>query len=170
MRSCRPTYRREGLPASLSSGPGFEVFIQTRFQLEPCSRSHWLLATRWRGAKGGTFSIKKGAERKKGNGGRGRREEILPIWGKGQWTRHPCPNLTLRTDIIAWESAISRKQHSFFQDDFTRRAGGDDEMKKISRVARRTRRKDLVNNDRLMSPLPLSCACGGFHISDPSRE
>ncbi|KYQ57157.1 hypothetical protein ALC60_03823 [Trachymyrmex zeteki] len=116
------------------------------------------------------FSIKKGAERKKGNGGRGRREEILPIWGKGQWTRHPCPNLTLRTDIIAWESAISRKQHSFFQDDFTRRAGGDDEMKKISRVARRTRRKDLVNNDRLMSPLPLSCACGGFHISDPSRE
>ncbi|KYM96352.1 hypothetical protein ALC62_13003 [Cyphomyrmex costatus] len=85
-------------------------------------------------------------------------EEILPIWGKGQWTRHPCPGLTLRTDIIAWESAISRKRHSFFQDDFSRRAG------------RRTRRKDLVNNDRLMSPLPLSRACGGFHISDLSRK
>ncbi|EGI64637.1 hypothetical protein G5I_06826 [Acromyrmex echinatior] len=123
-----------------------------------------------RSVRGYTFSIKKGTERKKGNGGRGRREEILPIWGKGQWTRRPCPDLTLRTDIIAWESAISRKQHSFFQDDFSRRAGGDDEMKRISRVARRTRRKDLVNNDRLMSPLLLSYACGGFHISDPSRK
>jgi len=116
------------------------------------------------------YLLDKEGHRKKENGGRGRRKEILPIWGKGQWTRRPCPDLTLRTDIIAWESAISRKQHSFFQDDFSRRAGGDDEMKRISRVARRTHRKDLVNNNRLMSPLPLSCACGGFHISDPSRK
>ncbi|KYN43948.1 hypothetical protein ALC56_01486 [Trachymyrmex septentrionalis] len=35
-------------------------------------------------------------------------------------------------------------------------AGGDDEMKRISRVARRTRRKDLVNNNRSMSSLLLS--------------
>ncbi|EZA53373.1 hypothetical protein X777_06454 [Ooceraea biroi] len=70
--------------------------------------------------------------------------------------RRSCLDLTLRTDIIAWESAISRKRRSdFFQSDFFRHMWMGVMEKRISRV----------NNDRLVPR-----ACGKSHISDPSRE
>jgi len=74
---------------------------------------------------------------------------------------------SLRTDIIAWESAMSRKRRSdFFQADFFRRTldGGDGEKNIESRAVRATDGK-TSDNDRLVPR-----ACGESHISDPSRE
>ncbi|TGZ50503.1 hypothetical protein DBV15_05220, partial [Temnothorax longispinosus] len=122
--------KRRATCLSLLSGPGLRSSFRPGFNSGLVAEAIDSL----RRAKGDTLPIKKGAEKRKKRGERARAGEKK--FFRGQWTRHPCPDLTLRTDnnrlgIRDFKEATEL----FFQADFFRRAGGDDGMKRISRVA-----------------------------------